>query len=223
MSVSDPPRYLHEYEYLTLARVAISSVLSDRNRRDRTDNALDQVIGLLNRLLVVAEAEDRTGSIIKVLVVLALASEAQGNVSGAISSLERALILSEPEGYVRIFAECGAPMARLLRKAMTRGITPTYTNELLSALKTWGHPSETLSPSPIPHFQRLSVVEVEPLSQREQEVLRLLTTELSGPEIARELVVALGTVRTHTKRIYSKLNVTNRRAAVKRATELSLI
>ncbi|MEM9450056.1 MAG: LuxR C-terminal-related transcriptional regulator, partial [Cyanobacteria bacterium P01_E01_bin.6] len=64
---------------------------------------------------------------------------------------------------------------------------------------------------------------IEPLSQRELDVLRLLNTELSGPEIARELVVALSTVRTHTKRIYSKLNVTNRRAAVKRAAELDLI
>ncbi|MEM7066005.1 MAG: LuxR C-terminal-related transcriptional regulator [Cyanobacteria bacterium P01_B01_bin.77] len=64
---------------------------------------------------------------------------------------------------------------------------------------------------------------MEPLSQRELDVLRLLNTELSGPEIARELVVALSTVRTHTKWIYSKLNVTNRRAAVKRALELKLL
>ncbi|MEO1621922.1 MAG: LuxR C-terminal-related transcriptional regulator, partial [Cyanobacteria bacterium J06632_3] len=64
---------------------------------------------------------------------------------------------------------------------------------------------------------------IEPLSQRELDVLRLLNTELSGPEIARELVVALSTVRTHTKRIYSKLNVSNRRAAIKRAAELGLL
>ncbi|HEX7555269.1 MAG TPA: LuxR C-terminal-related transcriptional regulator, partial [Leptolinea sp.] len=63
----------------------------------------------------------------------------------------------------------------------------------------------------------------EPLSQRELEVLRMFKTELSGPEIARELVIALSTVRTHTKSIYSKLNVNNRRAAVKRAAELNLI
>ncbi|MEM6453056.1 MAG: LuxR C-terminal-related transcriptional regulator [Cyanobacteria bacterium P01_D01_bin.105] len=225
LSVSDPPSYLHEYEHLTLARVAIAQY-----RRDGIDNALNQVIGLLNRLLIAAEAEERTGSIIQVLVVLALAGEAQGDISGAmlkdrpapIASLERALILAEPEGYVRIFAECGAPMAKLLREAMRRGITPTYTNRLLSALKTWG---QKLKDSPT-HFspsRRLSVGKVEPLSQRELEVLRLLSTELSGPEIARELVVALSTVRTHTKRIYSKLNVTNRRAAVKRAAELDLI
>jgi LuxR family maltose regulon positive regulatory protein len=113
-------------------------------------------------------------------------------------------------------------MASLLREAITRRITPTYAHRLLTALETWGQkPKEpsplprSLSPSPQPL--------IEPLSQRELEVLRLLNTELSGPEIACELVVALSTVRTHTKRIYRKLNVTNRRAAVNRAVELDLI
>ncbi len=138
----------------------------------------------------------------------------------AIASLERALLLAEPEGYVRIFAECGTPMVRLLREAMTRDITPTYTHRLLTALETWGQKHKAPSALPLtPSPQPL----IEPLSQRELDVLRLLNTELSGPEIARELVVALSTVRTHTKRIYSKLNVTNRRAAVKRAAELDLI
>ncbi|NEP20033.1 MAG: helix-turn-helix transcriptional regulator, partial [Leptolyngbya sp. SIO4C1] len=179
---------------------------------DLRTGEIHQTTDLLTRLLAAAEAQERTGSIIKILVVLALANEAQGDVAAAMTSLERALTLAEPEGYVRIFAECGSLMARLLQEAMNRRITPTYTNRLLTALETWGHP---LTPSPPPL--------IEPLSQRELEVLRLLTTELTGPEIARELVVALSTVRTHTKRIYSKLNVTNRRAAVKRAAELELI
>ena len=215
LSVDDELSYLHEYEHLTLARVLIVQY-----RRDCIDNALDQAIGLLTRLLEPAEAEERTGSIIEILVVQALAYEAKGDLAGAISSLERALTLAEPEGYVRIFVEPGTPMMQLLREAMTRSITPTYTTRLLTALETWGRPKEDAptasvvsSPQPL----------IEPLSQRELDVLRLLNTELSGPEIARELVVALSTVRTHTKRIYSKLNVTNRRAAVKRAAELNLI
>ncbi|MGJ3253118.1 MAG: LuxR C-terminal-related transcriptional regulator [Elainellaceae cyanobacterium] len=148
-----------------------------------------------------------------------MARGARGDMAAAVSSLERALILAEPEGYVRIFAECGTPMRQLLREAMTRRITPTYTQRLLTATEAWGQqnqPSLLLYSSTPPPL-------IEPLSQRELEVLRLLNTELSGPEIARELVVALSTVRTHTKRIYSKLNVTNRRAAVKRAVELELI
>ena len=215
LSVDDEQSYLREYEHLTLARVAIAQY-----KRDGTDELIHQVIGLLTRLLVAAEAQERTGSILKILVVLSLAREAKGEVSAAIASLKRALTLAEPEGHIRIFAECGIPMVRLLQEAKTRGITPTYTQRLLAALETWGQPqdaapTDAVGPAPQPL--------IEPLSQRELEVLQLLNTELSGPEIARELVVALSTVRTHTKRIYSKLSVTNRRAAVKRAAELSLI
>ncbi|MGK7909565.1 MAG: LuxR C-terminal-related transcriptional regulator [Synechococcus sp.] len=215
LSVADPPSYPREYEHLTLARVLLA-----QHRRDDTDELIHQTIGLLTRLLAAAEAQERSGSIIKILVVLALAREAQGDVSAAIASLERALLLAEPEGHVRIFAESGTPMVQLLRQAMTRGITPTYTHRLLTALETWGQPQEdaptaSVVPSPQPP--------IDPLSQRELDVLRLLNTELSGPEIARELVIALSTVRTHTKRIYSKLNVNSRRAAVKRAAELDLI
>ncbi|MGF1513745.1 MAG: LuxR C-terminal-related transcriptional regulator [Elainellaceae cyanobacterium] len=236
LSADDEPSYLHEYEHLTVARVAIAQYRRDGQRparkSHRIDNALDQAIGLLDRLLETAEAKERTGSIIEILVVQALAYEAKGNLAGAIPSLERALILAEPEGYVRIFAESGTPMVSLLREAMTRSITPTYTERLLTALETWGKPQDdtptapaapAAPAAPVPPFAPAPQPLIEPLSQRELEVLRLLNTELSGPEIARELVVALSTVRTHTKRIYSKLNVTNRRAAVKRASELNLI
>ncbi|MBT9317945.1 LuxR C-terminal-related transcriptional regulator [Leptothoe spongobia] len=215
LSVDDEPDYLREHEHLTLARVLI-----EQYRQDGMDEAMPQVTDLLSRLLAAAEAQERTASIIKILVVLALAHEAQGDLPAAMPPLERALTLGEPEGHVRIFVECGPPMARLLQEAMTLGITPAYTQQLLTALKTWGEKPKVLSPLPLsPTPQPL----IEPLSQRELDVLRLLNTELSGPEIANELVVALSTVRTHTKRIYSKLNVTNRRAAVKRATELDLI
>lgn len=211
LSVTDPPSYLREYEHLTLAKVLIAQY-----QRDLTEEIIHQAIEFLTRLLSAAVAQERTGSIIKVLVVLALAHEAHGDLPAAISPLKRALTLAEPEGYVRNFAESGTPMAQLLQEAANRDITPDYTSKLLVALKTWGqfhNEAPTAAPQPL----------IEPLSQRELDVLRLLNTELSGPEIARELVVALSTVRTHTKRIYGKLNVTNRRAAVKRAAELELI
>ncbi|MEM6451762.1 MAG: LuxR C-terminal-related transcriptional regulator [Cyanobacteria bacterium P01_D01_bin.105] len=232
LSVDDEPNYLREYEHLTLARVLIAQHRSDPEER------IDRVINLLTRLLAAAEAKERTGSSIKILVVMALAYEAKGDVmdailparGSAIASLERALSLAEPEGYVRIFAECGTPMARLLQQIKTRGITPTYAQQLLTALETWGQPSKTSSPIPKEASTSYPLVAnsvspslIEPLSPRELDVLRLLNTELSGPEIARELVVALSTVRTHTKRIYGKLNVTNRRAAVKKAVELGLV
>jgi LuxR family maltose regulon positive regulatory protein len=125
--------------------------------------------------------------------------------------LERALGLAAPQGYVRIFVDEGTPMATLLREAAKQGITPDYVGRLLTA---FGHvEGQELDTQPL----------IEPLSKRELEVLRLLETDLTGPEIARELVVSLNTLRTHTKNIYGKLGVNSRRAAVRRAEELELL
>ncbi len=108
-------------------------------------------------------------------------------------------------------------MEGLLRAAARGGILPDYTGKLLRAFQDEGQKNEGGSPLPV------SQTLIEPLSQRELDVLRLFRTELSGPEIARELVVGLSTIRTHTESIYSKLGVNNRRAAVRRAEELKLI
>ncbi len=97
---------------------------------------------------------------------------------------------------------------------------PNYTGKLLAAFEA--EQQRSVGESPLPTSPALHPL-IEPLSQRELAVLRLFQTELSGPEIAQELVVALSTIRTHTKSIYSKLNVNNRREAVKRAAELDLI
>jgi LuxR family maltose regulon positive regulatory protein len=123
------------------------------------------------------------------------------------------LSLAEPEGYVRIFVDEGEPMAELLRHAASRGIAPTYVAKLLAAFEVEGL---AVSPS---NLQPL----IEPLSERELEVLRLLTTHLSSTEIADELVISVNTVRSHIKSIYSKLNVHSRMDAVQRAKELELL
>jgi len=153
--------------------------------------------------------------------------------------LQHALVLAEPEGYVRMFLDEGSSMMDLLREASVRKIMPrqglpNYTDKLLAAFET--EQKRSAGESPLPDWQSqprtggatqvsslILQPLIEPLSHRELDVLRLFKTELSGPEIAHELVISLSTVRTHTKRIYSKLNVNNRRAAVKRATELDLI
>ena len=119
---------------------------------------------------------------------------------------------AEPEGYVRVFADEGPPMASLLRVAARQQTGGNYVRQLLAAV------TETETEQNGPVKQAL----IEPLSERELDVLRLLGTELDGPAIARELMVSLNTVRTHTKHIYAKLAVTNRRAAVRRAAELDL-
>jgi LuxR family maltose regulon positive regulatory protein len=185
-------------------------------------------MGLLERLLQAAEEGGRMGSVIEILVLQALAHQRQGDIPASLAPLERALTLAEPEGYIRIFLDEGLPMAQLLREAAAHGIMPDYTGRLLAAFETEGQTSvASAGAAPLPDRPSQSPPAsqplIEPLSQRELEVLRLFKTELSGPEIANQLMIALSTVRTHSKRIYSKLNVKDRRAAVKRAAELNLI
>jgi LuxR family maltose regulon positive regulatory protein len=212
LSAQDDPSYLREFEHLTLARVLLA-----QSTRDHADRSIREAMEMMERLLTAAQDGGRTGSVIDILVVQALAHQVQGDLPAALRSLERALTLAEPEGYVRLFVDEGAPMAHLLREAATRGIMPAYTGTLLAACDAGPERSAgDASPRPTP-------LVAQPLSERELAMLRLLRTELSGPEIARELVVALSTVRTHTKHIYGKLNVTNRRAAVTRAAELHLL
>jgi LuxR family maltose regulon positive regulatory protein len=215
LSVEDDLSYLREFEHITLARVLLG-----RYQSDRADRSILEAMGLLERLLKAAEERGGKGSAIEILVLQAIAYHAQGDIPAALKPLQQALRLAEPEGYVRMFLDEGSSMLQLLREASAREIMPVYSDKLLAAFEAEPLRSsgESLLPTP-PASKNL----IEPISQRELEVLRLFKTELSGPEIARELVIALSTVRTHTKSIYSKLNVNNRRAAVKRAEELHLI
>jgi LuxR family maltose regulon positive regulatory protein len=215
LSAQDELSYGREFEHITLARILLA-----RGQRDPAGPSAGEALGLLQRLLEAAEAGERTGSVIEILILLSLAHQAYGDIPAALAALTRALGLAEPEGYVRLFADEGPPMLHLLRAVAARGLLPDYTGTLLAACGAEQQPSA--GEAPLPHPLAAQPL-VEPLSQRELAVLRLLRTELSGPEIARELVIGLSTVRTYTKSIYSKLDVTSRRAAVKRATELGLI
>ena len=201
LSADDDLSYLREFEHITLARMLLA-----RSRGE----PVHQVTRLLERLLLAAEEGGRTGHVIEILVLQALALQAPGPIPAALTCLERALTLAEPEGYVRVFVDEGPPIGSLLRAAEKQGTTRDYVRRLLAAV------SQTRQDSP--GRQAL----IDPLSERELDVLRLLGTELDGPAIARELMVSLNTVRTHTKNIYTKLAVTNRRAAVRRAAELDL-
>jgi LuxR family maltose regulon positive regulatory protein len=205
LSIEDDLSYLREFEHITLARVLLA-----RSKSDRADRSILEAMGLLERLLHAAEKGERTGSVIEILVLQALAHQMQGDIPAALVPLQQALTLAEPEGYVRVFVDEGPPMAVLLEKAAKHGIAPNSVRQLLTAFGS----AEDRTP--------VTQVLIEPLSERELEVLRLLGTGLNGPEIARELVVSLNTMRTHTKNIYSKLGVTNRRAAVRRAEELDV-
>jgi ATP/maltotriose-dependent transcriptional regulator MalT len=206
LNVSDDLSYLREYEHITLARALLVQY-----ERDHDDHALEEALGLLERLLEAAEAGERAGSVIEILALLALGRQARGDIPAALGALRQALALAEPEGYVRLFVDEGPAMTRLLEAAAKRRIAPHYLPRLLSAAGSAGDQASV--------NQGL----IEPLSDRELDVLRLLSADLDGPEIARELTVSLNTVRTHTKHIYSKLGVNSRLAAVRRAEELGIL
>ncbi|RZT07798.1 LuxR family maltose regulon positive regulatory protein [Kribbella sp. VKM Ac-2569] len=182
--ISDTVSYLHEYEQLTLARLLI--------RRG------DDVLGLLDRLRVDADGR-RAGSLLEIDVLRALALHLRGERPAALAALRQALAAApEPERYVRLFLDEGAPMLALLQDAA---------------------PDEPL----VRRLLKAPTASPDPLTERELDVLRLLDTELTGPEIARRLYVSLNTLRTHTKRIFTKLGATNRSGAVRRARERGLL
>jgi LuxR family maltose regulon positive regulatory protein len=206
LSLDDDLSYLREFEHITLARVLLAQHAAEREAR-----FLDEATGLLERLLQAADVGGRTGSVIEILVLQALAHQARGDNPAALASLQRALTLAETEGYIRIFTDEGARMALLLRAAEKQGIARNYVHRLLASMsktEDTAHVKQDL---------------IAPLSERELDVLRLLASDLGGPDIARQLIVSLHTVRTHTKNIYAKLGVNNRRAAVRRAQELHLM
>ncbi|NEK56512.1 helix-turn-helix transcriptional regulator [Geodermatophilus sabuli] len=205
LSVADELSYLREFEHVTLARVLLAEHATAGD-----DRPLDEAHRLLERLLQAAEDGGRTGSVIEVLVLRALAQQAGGDPAGAVGSVTRAVALAEPEGQVRVFLDEGPQMTSLLRAAAKGGTAPAGVRRLLAARTAATHDPRGRGP-------------VEPLSVRELELLRLLGTDLDGPGIARELVVSLNTVRTHTRNVYAKLGVNNRRAAVRRGAELDLL
>ena len=236
LSAADDLSYQREFEHITLARILLARYQSDRN-----GDVIQEAVGLLERLLSAAEAGGRVRSTVEIRVLLALAHHTQDNMEAALAHLEQALVLAEPEGYARMFVDEGVPMAYLLGEAAARGIMPDYSARLLEAFAAdqqrsaagtlrlpvtavpEGQPATGIRFDAGVEVQSAKIMLLEPLSERELDVLRLFRTELSGPEIAQELVIALSTVRTHTKSIYSKLNVNSRRAAVNRANELHLI
>jgi LuxR family maltose regulon positive regulatory protein len=200
------PYHLREIEYTTLARVYIA--------QDRPDEAMV----MLEQLLLSATRLGRMGSVIEILALQALALQAQGDDEQALAALQRALALAEPEGYVRVFADEGAPMAGLLQKALARGVSRRYAATLLSAFEGQAK-AEDRSPGSAPGAETL----VEPLSERELEVLRLLAGPLSSTDIANQLFISVNTVRSHIRSIYDKLDVHSRYEAVARAKELNLL
>ena len=180
LSTEDDLDYVREFEHITLGRILLAEA-----RRAGVDHSLPPAIVFLERLRQAADEGARLGSVIEILVLHAIAHQMRGDVRAALVPLGRALTLAEPEVAVRVFLDEGPSMATLLEAVVMGGIAPAYAPELLTAF------GQGKDRRPIKHDL------VEPLSVRELEVLRLLATQLDGPEIARELVVSLSTIRSH--------------------------
>ncbi len=172
----------------------------------------DKALLLLDHALQSAQAVGRLGNALLILAVKAIVYHAKGDPEQALATLEHALELAEPEGYVRVFADEGAPMARLLRRVLTRSSASEYGRRLLEAL------GESVK-------IELAIASqlYEPLSQRELEVLRLIVDGATNKEIADELVLTVNTVKRHISNIFGKLDVSNRAQAIARASQLNLL
>jgi LuxR family maltose regulon positive regulatory protein len=204
LSAADDICFQNLQYYLALARVLDA-------RKD-----FDQAIHLLDTLLEIAHNAGAMGRVIEIHVARSLLSNRQGNKSDAIRSMKQALRLAEPHGFVNTFIREGLPVGELLRTMAVQGLFPEYIGGLLATLE---QRNKRHQKSEAPHASSL----VEPLSERELQVLRLLVAGLSSNEIATELFIAVSTARTHIKHIYQKLNVHRRLEAIDRARDLKLV
>lgn len=208
--------YAREFEHVTYAEVLLAA-----HREDDDAQTLRDCRDLLARLLDQAEAGGRTATVIEVLVLVALAAEAGGDTRTAQDQLRRAVAIGQVAGHVRALARQGPRLAVLLDRVAATGGGSPYLDSLRAAALRAELPAEE-GQAPLRRARTPRTGLVDPLSPRELDVLRLLASDLDGPDIARHLVVSLNTLRTHTKNIYAKLGVSSRRAALRRAHELGL-
>ena len=207
LTVEEELAYLREYEHLTLARI-----LAAQCRIEHHDELLRRVAGLLGRLLEAAEQGHRWGSVIEILVLQALVHDLRGDRARALVELGRALRLAAPEGYVHTFTGEGAPLATLLNELQLDDPGRTaFLRRLLDGQQENG--SQPAVEQPL----------VEPLSERELEVLEQLASGHTNQVIAERLFLSINTIKAHTRNIYGKLGVNNRTQAVARARQLRLL
>jgi LuxR family maltose regulon positive regulatory protein len=199
-------QFHREGEYLALARVLIAQ------------KRFEEAHALIRRIHRIAEESGKQRTALETLILLAVLFSVQENVDQALVPLEEALAIAEPEGYVRIFVDEGRPLARLLGVARNRGLAPTYVRRLLDAF-----PADETPPAMVTAAQPDQSGLVEPLSERELEVLQYVAAGLTNRQIAERLYLSLNTIKVHNRNIYGKLGVNNRVQAVTRARELGLL
>jgi LuxR family maltose regulon positive regulatory protein len=213
----EPIRYEDELARITQARVALAR------------NQPDEAVRLLSRLQDAAQGDGRRGRLIQIFLLKPLARQAAGDTRQALADLTTGLALAEPEGYVRVFLDEGPPMQRLLAKALSHvdaGSLRGYASRLLSQFNAAPHgvmAAPEIGSLAADRAASSGQALIEPLSQRELEVLQLIALGRTNQEIAQQLIVAPGTVKAHTANIYRKLDVANRTEAVARARQLGIL
>ena len=208
----DDLRYPREREHLVMARLLLAQ------------GRAGQASALLERLHAHAAAQDRTGSVIEVQALRALALSAAGDEPSALSALADAVALAQPEGHVRVFTQEGAPMAGLLARLITSGrLKPVADARAAEHVGRLLRSSGPASPSSAGHARGAAPGLVEPLTDREMDVLELLAAGRSNQQIADQLFIALVTVKKHVSHIFDKLGAANRTEAVARARGLGLL
>jgi LuxR family maltose regulon positive regulatory protein len=206
LSVSGDPHNIQDMDHIALARTLIA--------KGQPADTFD----LLERIHKATEGSGYTSKKIETLNLQALAFQAWGDTTRAMIPLKQALAQAEPGGFLRIFVDEGPAMARLLYEALSEGIAPQYVQKLLAAFPDV-EPEKELMSQPIVSDSEW----IEPLSERELEVLQFIAEGLSRQEIATKLVLSLNTVKTHARNIYSKLGVNNQMQAVAKARGLGLL
>jgi LuxR family maltose regulon positive regulatory protein len=220
LSINDDPSYLYEREYLTLARVRI-----EQGRVDSSGAFVEDALVLLERLLADAQSKARIHSVIEILVLKALALQEHGDLPVALNALKLALTLAQPEGYIRIFLYEGEPIVKLLSQVKKADSGQQEYAHALLAHSQHAKVARDLTPPTSSQDKARSMQStlVDPLSERELEVLCLIAVGASNEEIAEQLVIAVGTTKRHVSNILAKLTVMNRTQAVSRARELGLL
>ena len=212
--------YLREREYLTLIRVRLAQA-----SRTRHTSHLTGLVEMLDQLHSGAEAATRMDSVIRILVLRALAQHARAEQTAALRDLGRALELAAPEGYLRVFVDEGPSMAQLLQMGLRSAfITQSSRQYAETVLRILASEASNTAPGAIfPTTAAPSPLLGESLTGREMEVLQLLATGASNQTIARELVVEIGTVKRHVSNIMDKLQVRSRLEAVAQARNLGIV
>ncbi|MAU12924.1 MAG: helix-turn-helix transcriptional regulator [Anaerolineaceae bacterium] len=206
LSTKDVLHFSDEFDHITLARVKLAQYQQQPN-----EHGLEHLLDFLERLRQTASDGGRAGRVLEILILQALAYAAKDDTDSALEHLNRALAIAEAEGYIRIFVDEGETMQTLLARCLLHGKHVAYVKKLLDHLQPH---SDNQSPN-----QLL----IEPLSERELDVLNLMANGHTNQAIADELFIALSTVKKHINNIYGKLNVPNRTQAINRARDLGIL